>query len=819
MRAGILKRRTISAHQGGNVPPSTEIWYTTIDGNTVRPLYMNIEESEEPIYIEIGEGYEAFGANLVSNTYTGGKGVMKFDRPITKSSIWMGLNVFSEEEVLEQNTIKTLAFPDSVTQVGLDASELMEEPMFMYFCICLENLEEIRFPNSNFNPGAPSQYMLFGCTSLKTVVLPNIMTNLGSYFFTESKLSDITLPETLTSIGDYAFYCTVPGEDLETLTVPASVTSIGDGAFNFFEAEEEIMTLKTLKLESITPPTLVGSLTLDDSLIPEDFKIVVPVESVGAYKLAEGWSNYEDKITSPYVPTTYKSLSVSADNVSARQATAKLKCTYLTDGYNPDTQEPLYNIEITETHNSGNFGVNLSLTESKQHTLTYSSHGLTSSTQITQSNFLTVFNNEILYKTTSGSTVDVSYPAGYDNEVISNTSYTNGYCTIICENNVEEIRENAFLRCTSLASINLPSSIVSIGNYAFSDCTSLASINYEGTISEYNNIEKGYNWYKGGIVHCSDGDIEVFGTNYKSTYTGGIVKYEDSISDKPNLISCQINSSLTSIIHSTFNGCSLLSSVVIPNSIEVIELCAFAGCSSLIEINIPNSVISIGDSTFSDCLSLVSINIPNSVTSIGESAFYGCSSLTEIVIPNSVTSIKRSTFTFCTSLVSINIPNSVTSIGGGAFFGCSSLSRIVIPSSVTSIKYNTFIYCSSLTEINIPNSVTSIGTSAFDGCSSLTEIVIPNSVTSIEESAFRYCSSLTEITIPNSVTSIGTFAFWYCTLLSSVTVEAITPPILGNEVFYNNKSGRKIYVPAGSVDAYKSAIGWIKYASDIEPII
>jgi hypothetical protein len=42
------------------------------------------------------------------------------------------------------------------------------------------------------------------------------------------------------------------------------------------------------------------------------------------------------------------------------------------------------------------------------------------------------------------------------------------------------------------------------------------------------------------------------------------------------------------------------------------------------------------------------------------------------------------------------------------------------------------------------------------------------------------------------------------------------PPKLGNDsVFDNNGSGRKIYVPTESVEAYKSASYWSEYASDI----
>ena len=121
--------------------------------------------------------------------------------------------------------------------------------------------------------------------------------------------------------------------------------------------------------------------------------------------------------------------------------------------------------------------------------------------------------------------------------------------------------------------------------------------------------------------------------------------------------------------------------------------------------------------------------------------------------------------------------------------------EIIIPSSVT---YNSVTY-----------SVTSIGDGAFEGCTGLTSVTIPNSVTSIGSYAFYNCSGLTSVTIPNSVTSIGEAAFYDCDGLTSVTIEAETPPTLDESAFPDTYCS--IYVPCGTLDAYKTAEGWSKY--------
>ena len=105
------------------------------------------------------------------------------------------------------------------------------------------------------------------------------------------------------------------------------------------------------------------------------------------------------------------------------------------------------------------------------------------------------------------------------------------------------------------------------------------------------------------------------------------------------------------------------------------------------------SVTAIDNDTFENCSGLTSVSIPNSVTSIGSCAFDGCSGLTSVTIPNSVSSIENATFQDCSSLNFVKIGNSVTSIDAYAFAGCSGLSSITIPKSVSSINSYAFYRC------------------------------------------------------------------------------------------------------------------------------
>ena len=133
--------------------------------------------------------------------------------------------------------------------------------------------------------------------------------------------------------------------------------------------------------------------------------------------------------------------------------------------------------------------------------------------------------------------------------------------------------------------------------------------------------------------------------------------------------------------------------------------------------------------------------------------------------------------------------------------------------SWTSIPTYFFSGRKGLKSVTIPDSVTSLGNYAFADCSGLTSVTIPAATTSLGNYSFVRCTGLTSVTIPSSVTSIGAQAFYNCSGLTQIICEPTMPPTAGVYIF--GGSTCNIYVPDGSVTAYKTANNWSTYANRI----
>ncbi len=262
--------------------------------------------------------------------------------------------------------------------------------------------------------------------------------------------------------------------------------------------------------------------------------------------------------------------------------------------------------------------------------------------------------------------------------------------TIVIEDGVTSIADDAFSGFKKLENITIPDSVTMIGKGAFAYCSSLESI----------------------II--------------------------------PN--------SVKTINMQAFEGCSKLKNVTLPKGIKRIDQMLFWFCESLETVTIPYGVESIDYQAFSACDGLKNVTIPDTVSVIGAEAFGGCDNLESIHIPYGIKTIERDTFSYCKKLKNIEIPRSVQTIEQDAFSHCQRLQSVEIPGNVKEIKYRAFEGCDSLYSITIPDSVISVYPHAFSDCKNLSKVSFSEK-TNIADDAFQNCFKLgTELSKdPNSI--------------------------------------------------------------------
>ena len=272
------------------------------------------------------------------------------------------------------------------------------------------------------------------------------------------------------------------------------------------------------------------------------------------------------------------------------------------------------------------------------------------------------------------------------------------YISLPC--NITEIPDYMFCN-SSLRWINIPSTVVTIGNNAFDDCDILEDVKFNG-----NNL--------------------------------------DTIDEK------------------AFAGCNALPSIVIPNSVTSIGSSGFSYCTSLTSCTLSNNLETIEDGLFMNCQSLETIDIPNSVTSIANSAFYSCTSLTSVTIGSGVESIGDYAFYGCTDLLDVTIPDNVTTMGDATFSGCTSLTSVTIGDGVTSVGNSAFTDCSSVTDIVLGESCSGLNGYAFTRCDSLTSLTISyDDVINFQPTAGIPASNVGfELHVPGHLVSDYQTSFW-----------------------------------------------------------
>ncbi|MBR5022079.1 MAG: leucine-rich repeat protein [Oscillospiraceae bacterium] len=208
----------------------------------------------------------------------------------------------------------------------------------------------------------------------------------------------------------------------------------------------------------------------------------------------------------------------------------------------------------------------------------------------------------------------------------------NSIKTVVIKEGITSIDVSAFSNCTNLSSITIPKNVTSIDIQAFEQCSSLGGFWVDEANPQYSSDQY-------GVLFSKDKTKLL---KAPQTLTGSY-----TVPDGVTTLGALTDSDSS---NPAFNDCTKLTSVTLPDSVNVIDIAAFAGCSSLTKVNIPNGVKKIDYITFMNCTSLTSITIPDSVTDISNYVFSGCNNLTQITLGKGIQTIYANAFWGCDKL-------------------------------------------------------------------------------------------------------------------------------------------------------------------------
>lgn len=408
---------------------------------------------------------------------------------------------------------------------------------------------------------------------------------------------------------------------------------------------------------------------------------------------------------------------------------------------------------------------------------------------------------------------------------------------------------NAFAQCPKLESVDI-SKVTDIKGSTLYRCKKIKSIGPNNTcVAEYIRgsafRELGTSGEEGlgeiSFPNCTVIDGWAFRESYGITKInfGSLVEVKEV--GLSYLYDCEYITgldNLTIVRNSAFYGCSKLKEIHLPNLVQfadgnqhfrhldnckIIDLpklkslnsdWIFANNPNLDLLNLPELEAIQYYATFAEGTNFKKVVLTKCKSFNGAGQlFREKSRLEEIDLSSLETWNSDYIFYNCDKLIEISLPKLTVPIPYYGFRSCDALVTMSIGPGCTELKNESVCNCAELKNFDLSN-IKIFGNYCLCDNPKLSNINSLASATSIGREAFRNCTSLAiDLVIPASCTYIGYRAF-YNTHLTSVTMEATTPPQMDNESFSGALS-YPIYVPAGSVDAYKNATNWRNIASRI----
>ena len=707
----------------------------------------------------------------------------------TKIGAW----AFGQNQPFTKDLLTKVFIPAGVKEIG--------EKAFA----CRPNLSSLTFEDTAENPSQLTKIGEWAFTNRKNVLSGSI-----------NKLTEIKLPASIEEIGEYAFSCC----GIKNLIIPAAVKTVGNYAF------DGCKNLISLSFEKPESDLSIGNYAFNSCSKLKTVALPDGLTTIGDWAFA---STGIDEITLPSSLRTIGDWAFSESSLGSVnfELNEEDKCSLKSIGYMAFGSTELTEFVFPETTDTLTLGNNLfqscmSLTKVVMSSSVKSlGNALDGATEIT----------EIILPIDGGIKAENGFLTNGKDTIYSvygNLVLDNG--TLVIPEGITTLGDKVFMGYTNIKTVVLPSTISSIGVKAFANCTSLEKVvftkgapslfeisgrafencvalknidlpsNLE-TISYYAFANSGLESIKIPATVSTLGGraIELTGITLREYDYGNSF---DSCKSLKSVTFAQ-NGDLKSLTKETFQNCTALESVTLPDGLEEIQDRAFKN-TKLTSISIGAVVTSIGADAFENTSNLTTVKFAEngSLNTIGNYAFE-YSGLTSVEIPSTVTSLGRQAFIGCAKLETVTFKGGLISTIQDSTFKGTAIKSITLPESVKIIEKCAFMDCSELTTVNLPSGLTTLG-SENSGSSS-------NNAGTF--GVFANCSSLTNITLPESLTYIGAFAFAKSGL-QSVTIPAGVQYFTAKNSMLSQQSSS---LREGASERYFA--GQFAYCYDLEEVI
>lgn len=183
-----------------------------------------------------------------------------------------------------------------------------------------------------------------------------------------------------------------------------------------------------------------------------------------------------------------------------------------------------------------------------------------------------------------------------------------------------------------------------------------------------------------------------------------------------------------------------IDTLIIPEGVKEIDGFTFYGIENLKKVVLPKSLEGINLKAFAYCKNLEEVEFNNNLRIIASKAF-SHTNLKKVVLPESLEVLQIGNFGCCRNLKEVTFTGKSVFIETHMFADCCNLEKVTLPENLRVLPAFTFLNCFKLKEINFKN-IGYICNNAFFNCINLKKLTIKDNVKEISPTFFEISEQL-----------------------------------------------------------------------------